>query len=78
MIRLILVLSAVALYLILSLPVLFYLRYLEKKRCSCSCFKNLNMVRWILGIVRNHGVTCEVRGLENILKIGLYAVCRKP
>ena len=39
MIRLILVLSAVALYLILSLPVLFYLRSLEKKRCSCSCFK---------------------------------------
>ncbi len=31
MIRLILVLSAVALYLILSLPVLFYLRSLEKK-----------------------------------------------
>lgn len=39
MIRLILVLSAVALYLILSLPVLFYFKISGKKRCSCSYFK---------------------------------------
>ena len=69
MIRLILVLSAVALYLILSLPVLFYLRSLEKKDAAAAALKSLNMVRWILGIVRNlAGVTCEVRGLENIPK----------
>ena len=31
--------------------------------------KSLNMVRWILGIVRNlASITCEVRGLENIPK----------
>ena len=69
MIRLILVLSAVALYLILSLPVLFYLRSLEKKDAAAATLKSLNMVRWILGIVRNlAGITCEVRGLENIPK----------
>ena len=69
MIRLILVLSAVALYLILSLPVLFYLRSLEKKDAAAAALKSLNMVRWILGIVRNlAGITCEVRGLENIPK----------
>ena len=69
MIRLILVLSAVALYLILSLPVLFYLRSLEKKAAAAAALKSLNMVRWILGIVRNlAGITCEVRGLENIPK----------
>ena len=69
MIRLILVLSAVALYLRLSLPVLFYLRSLEKKDAAAATLKSLNMVRWILGIVRNlAGITCEVRGLENIPK----------
>ena len=39
MIRLILVLSAVALYLILSLPVLFYLRSLEKKDAAAAALK---------------------------------------
>ena len=42
MIRLILVLSAVALYLILSLPVLFYLRSLEKKDAAAATLKSLN------------------------------------
>ena len=69
MIRLILVLLAVVLYLILSLPVLFYLRSLEKKDAKAAAVKSLDMVRWILGIVRSlAGITCEVRGLENIPK----------
>lgn len=69
MIRLILVLLAVVLYLILSLPALFYLRSLEKKDAKAAAVKSLDMVRWILGIVRSlAGITYEVRGLENIPK----------
>ena len=69
MIRLILVVLAVVLYLILSIPVLFYLKSQEKKDAKAAAIKSLNMVRWILGIVRNlAGITCEVRGLENIPK----------
>ncbi len=69
MIRLILVLLAVVLYLILSLPVLSYLRSLRKKDAKAADLKSMNMVRWMLGIVRNlAGITCEVRGLENIPK----------
>ena len=57
MIRLILVVLAVVLYLIFSIPVLSYLKNLEKK----------DLVRWILGIVRDlAGITYEVRGLEHI------------
>lgn len=69
MIRLILVLLAVVLYLILSIPALLYLKSLEKKDAKAAAVKSLDMVRWILGIVRSlAGITYEVRGLENIPK----------
>ena len=69
MIRSILVVLAVVLYLILSIPALFYLKAQEKKDAKAAALKSLNMVRWILGIVRSlAGITYEVRGLENIPK----------
>ena len=69
MIRSILVVLTVVLYLILSIPALFYLKSQEKKDAKAAALKSLNMVRWILGIVRSlAGITYEVRGLENIPK----------
>ena len=67
MIRLILVVLAVVLYLIFSIPVLSYLKNLEKKDPKAAAKKSLDLVRWILGIVRDlAGITYEVRGLEHI------------
>ena len=67
MIRLILVVLAVVLYLIFSIPVLSYLKNLEKKDPRAAAKKSLDLVRWILGIVRDlAGITYEVRGLEHI------------
>ena len=54
MIRLILVVLAVVLYLIFSIPVLSYLKNLEKKDPKAAAKKSLDLVRWILGIVRDH------------------------
>ena len=53
MIRLILVVLAVVLYLIFSIPVLSYLKNLEKKDPKAAAKKSLDLVRWILGIVRD-------------------------
>ena len=65
MIRLILVVLAVVLYLIFSIPVLSYLKNLEKKDPKAAAKKSLDLVRWILGIVRDlAGITYEVRGLN--------------
>ena len=62
MIRLILVVLAVVLYLIFSIPVLSYLKNLEKKDPKAAAKKSLDLVRWILGIVRDlAGITYEVR-----------------
>ena len=67
MIRLILVVLAVVLYLIFSNPVLSYIKNLEKKDPKAAAKKSLDLVRWILGIVRDlAGITYEVRGLEHI------------
>ena len=60
MIRLILVVLAVVLYLIFSIPVLSYLKNLEKKDPKAAAKKSLDLVRWILGIVRDlAGITYE-------------------
>ena len=67
MIRLILVVLAVVLYLIFSIPVLFYLKDQTKNDPKAAAKKSLDLVRWILGIVRDlAGITYEVRGLEHI------------
>lgn len=79
MIRLILVVLAVVLYLIFSIPVLSYLKNLEKKDPKAAAKKSLDLVRWILGIVRDlAGITYEVRGSGTYPFRPCSTLCWKP
>ena len=67
MIRLILVVLAIVLYLIFSIPVLGILWLMSKKDSRGAQWIHLKGVKWIFRVIMGlTGVTFEVQGLENI------------
>lgn len=67
MLRLLFVLILVVLFLILSLPVLGYLRYLEKREPQKRDHMAMGIIQWVFRVVLSaSGVRLKIEGTENI------------